>query len=554
MRKIAFISCSSKDRSVAEQICQLLEERGIGCWIAPRDVRPGRNFAEEIMTGIESTDVMILILSEHANRSVHVIREVDRAVSKGKPVLPIRIREVQPAKSLELYISSTQWVDAWTPPLEAKVGQLATAIEELAKSEPLEPQEPSQPTPDPTSGIPGAAAFSQDEQTLVGGGDDGVIRIQDTATSQPSAPSEIAEADTDTTLRATDTSVSRQSWFRRFLNSTVRIGRHKAVVATVAGLMLVCIFILVSHRLGWWPWRIERTLVGHTNWVWSVAFSPDGRSLVSGSADGTIRIWDTHTGRLRRIIIGHGGDIYSVAIKQDGDILAGGKLDGAITLWRMATGDAKLTIPGHKTWIRSVAFSPDGKTLASAGLDALVARWDSVNGTLKWSRHTAQGELFSVAFSPDGETLATVGEDSTVKLLNADTGEVERMLTKHKGAVLSVAFSPDGGTIATSSDDGTVILWDASTGEAKLTLAGHKHWVRCVAFSPDGNTLASGSLDDTVMLWDTRTGELRETLSGHTNAGFTVAFSPDGKTLASGSADTSVKLWDVDRKKSERNR
>jgi hypothetical protein len=131
LEKQVFISYSKEDIEPAMQICKLLEERGIGCWITPRDVIPGRSYGEEIINAIESTSATVLVLSEHANISVHVKNEIERAVSKGKTIIPIRIREVQPSKALELFISSAQWIDAFRPPLEARIDALAGAIKLL---------------------------------------------------------------------------------------------------------------------------------------------------------------------------------------------------------------------------------------------------------------------------------------------------------------------------------------------------------------------------------------------------------------------------------------
>ena len=131
VRADVFISHSSEDSSVADRLCELIEERGIACWIAPRDVRPGSHFAEEVLAAIEQTQATIVLLSEHSNRSTHVRNEIERAVSKGKPVLPVRIRNVLPSRSLELYLSASQWVDAWTPPLVQRAEQIVAALKAL---------------------------------------------------------------------------------------------------------------------------------------------------------------------------------------------------------------------------------------------------------------------------------------------------------------------------------------------------------------------------------------------------------------------------------------
>ena len=133
-----FISYASDDLAVAEEICNLLEDDAIACWIAPRNVDPGIDYAEQILDGIESTRVMVLLLSARANASPFVKREVERAISKGKVVIPFRIEDVRPSRSLELFVSTNQWIDAWTPPLASRVRVLASAIRGLLKLPPLQ--------------------------------------------------------------------------------------------------------------------------------------------------------------------------------------------------------------------------------------------------------------------------------------------------------------------------------------------------------------------------------------------------------------------------------
>jgi hypothetical protein len=132
MAKVAFISHASEDAAIAATITDYLENNGVSCWIAPRDLTPGREYSSEIVDGIESSAVFVLVLSENANESIFVKREVERAVSKGKPVFPIRVREVMPSRSLELFISSAHWIDAWKPPMEKYLERLAQSISAAA--------------------------------------------------------------------------------------------------------------------------------------------------------------------------------------------------------------------------------------------------------------------------------------------------------------------------------------------------------------------------------------------------------------------------------------
>ena len=288
------------------------------------------------------------------------------------------------------------------------------------------------------------------------------------------------------------------------------------------------------------------SLEGHSGSVNSVAFSPDGKTLASGSYDNMILLWDAKMNNLlwKR---DHSSTVFSVAFSPDGKTLASAGVGGSIYLWNVDTGAHKQTFEGHASLIYSVAFSPDGKTLASGSRDGTIRLWDVLTGKPK---HVWDGsEVYSVAFSPDGKTLASGGW--LIHLWDMDTGAHIKMLEGHTNWVVSVAFSPDGKTLASGSSDLTVRLWDTNTDELLQTLEGHTDKVSSVAFSPDGKMLASGSWDDLaaedhiVRLWDTNTGNLLRTLEGHTDGVNSVAFSPDRKTLASGSEDGKVLLWDV---------
>jgi TIR domain len=131
-----FISYSSKDKTIADAVCARLEVRGIRCWIAPRDVRPGFAYGEEIIDAIHGSRVMVLVLSSHANESTHIPKEIERAVSRGIPIIPLRVEDVTPAKSLDYFISSVHWLDAITPPLEEHLESLANTIRTILPEQP----------------------------------------------------------------------------------------------------------------------------------------------------------------------------------------------------------------------------------------------------------------------------------------------------------------------------------------------------------------------------------------------------------------------------------
>jgi RNA polymerase sigma factor (sigma-70 family) len=291
--------------------------------------------------------------------------------------------------------------------------------------------------------------------------------------------------------------------------------------------------------------QIPRNRMTHDRFVWSVAYSPDGKTLASGSPDPTIKLWDVKTGKEQATLKGHTDRVWSVSFSPDGKTLASGSWDQTIKLWEVATGKEQATLKGHTFAVLSVAYSPDGKTLASGCGDNTIKLWDVKTGK---EQATLKGDIFSVwsvAYSPDGKTLASGCGNNTIKLWDVATGKERATFQGHTSSVRSVSFSPDGKTLASGSDDKTIKLWDVATGKEQATLKGHTDRLQSVSFSPDGKTLASGSNDKTIKLWDVKTGKEQATLKGHEHWVRSVSFSPDGKTLASGSNDKTIKLWDV---------
>ncbi|MCA2810388.1 hypothetical protein [Microcystis sp. M095S1] len=298
-------------------------------------------------------------------------------------------------------------------------------------------------------------------------------------------------------------------------------------------------------------WNVEtgkeiRTLYGHDNSVTSVNFSPDGKTLVSGSDDNTIKLWNVETGQEIRTLYGHDSYVSSVNFSPDGKTLVSGSYDKTIKLWDVETGQEIRTLYGHDNFVYSVNFSPDGKTLVSGSNDKTIKLWNVETGQEIRTFKGHDSYVYSVNFSPDGKTLVSGSNDKTIKLWNVETGQEIRTLKGHDSSVYSVNFSPDGKTLVSGSYDKTIKLWDVETGQEIRTLYGHDSYVWSVNFSPDGKTLVSGSDDKTIKLWNVETGQEIRTLKGHDSSVYSVNFSPDGKTLVSGSDDKTIKLWNVE--------
>ena len=293
--------------------------------------------------------------------------------------------------------------------------------------------------------------------------------------------------------------------------------------------------------------RERNRLETHRNGLLSVSFSPDGKTLASGSGDNTIKLWDVTTGKEIRTLNGLRSPVTSVSFSPDGTILVSGCSNNTITFWDVTTGEEIGTpLKWHSDSVWSVSFSPDGKTLASGSDDNTIKLLALPSlkeiGTLKGHSSGVK----SVSFSPDGKTLASGSGDNTIKLWDLTTGQEISTLKGHSDLVWSVSFSPDGKTLASGSSDNTIKLWDVITSEQEArNLKGHINSVTSISFSPNGKTLASGSWDKSIKFWDVTTGQEFRTLRClDSNIVGSVSFSPDGKTLASGCNDK-IQLLDL---------
>jgi WD40 repeat protein len=319
----------------------------------------------------------------------------------------------------------------------------------------------------------------------------------------------------------------------------------------------------VIKRKGWGEARLWDAATGqprglplhHEDYVWAVAFSPDGRTVLTGSWDKTARLWDAATGQRRGLPFRHEGPVCAVAFSPDGRTVLTGSYDNTARLWDAATGQPRAKPLRHEGTVRVVAFSPDGRTvLTGSGAsrappnepnDWGEARlWDAATGEPRGLPLRHEDYLSAAAFSPDGRTVLTGSLDKTARLWDAGTGQPRGQALRHEAGGGAVAMSRDGRTVVTGGKDKTAQLWDAATGQPRGQPLRHEKEVLAVAFSPDGRTVLTGSLDKTARLWDAGTGQPRGQLFRHEAGVHAVAFSPDGQTVLTASQGI-VRLWDA---------
>lgn len=291
-------------------------------------------------------------------------------------------------------------------------------------------------------------------------------------------------------------------------------------------------------------WQGERRPLGPVQAVSALAFSPDGQKLATGDAGRFVRIWNAVSGG-EHGRVGLPDSTQALAYSPDGRTLAVSTRDGTIHLLDPASGRARGHLrPPPVTPVNVLAFSPDGKTLASANFGTLCL-WDLERQALRASWTGDSFWIRALAFTTDGKQLAAGSQDARIRLWNVADQTEAAVLAGHLNAVSTLRCTPDGQSLISGSWDGTLKRWDLATRKVIATYQGHADRVVGMALSSDGKVLASASNDQTVKLWDVVADREMLTFRGHWTAASAVAFAPDGRMLASGDAGGTVLMWEA---------
>lgn len=288
----------------------------------------------------------------------------------------------------------------------------------------------------------------------------------------------------------------------------------------------------------------QKNLDGHKGKILSLAYSPDGQSIIAGADDYSVRIFDLEGNEIDRFI-DLGGDVKSVAFSPNDQYIAAGTAepDSRIRVWNL---DGKLILDkkANKDGVETISFSPDSKYILTGGKDNRGLLWNITKGNIEVRYEAHTNDITDVAFSPDGEYVLTASVDKTARLWKLNGKEI-RIYKNHEEPVTSVAFSPDGQYVLTGSKDRTARLGKVKKKRGKQILRGHNSFITSVSFSPiNSELILTTSVDQTVRLWNYQ-GEEVQSYFGHTSDVHEAVFSPSGEQIASAGGDKSIKIWDL---------
>lgn len=352
---------------------------------------------------------------------------------------------------------------------------------------------------------------------------------------------------------------SSKPWFRPLNPTLTPPGRHlihtincQNEVSVSVALSAYGRYAVTATDLMVKIWDIEYdqlidSLEGHTDRVWSVALTPNGKLAISGSADSTIKVWDIEHRQLITTLTGHSASVWSVALTNDGRYAVSASDDHTIRIWDIENAKLVKTLLGHKDRVRAVAMSADGKRIVSASDDTTVKVWETDGGILLATLHGHTDWVRAVAINSDGSRAISGSVDRTIRVWDVNHRKVVSTLEGHHKEILSVAITGDGRKVVSASIDGTLKIWDIERQTLDHTLEHHKAGVNSVALSVDGQEAISSSYDGTIRLWNVGRIKIPSLREGHSTSISAIAITSDSSYAISASLDSTIKIWNIDK-------
>jgi len=291
--------------------------------------------------------------------------------------------------------------------------------------------------------------------------------------------------------------------------------------------------------------RLLCILQGYLGLFHKAIFSPDSQRIVTVNQDQTAQIWNSPSGHLLVTLRGQTGSVLGAQFSPDGQRIVTTSTDHTARVWNSADGRVLATLEGHTRPVWSAQFSPDGQRIVTASADHTARVWNSADGRILATLEGHTRPVWSAQFSPDGQRIVTTSTDHTARVWNSADGRFLTALQGHKDLIWSAQFSPDGERIVTASADHTARVWNSADGRLLTTLQGHTDVVWNAQFSPDGRRIITAGNDRTARMWDSADGHVLVTLQGHTNVVADAVFSPDGQSIVTASYDQTARVWRV---------
>jgi WD40 repeat protein len=300
-------------------------------------------------------------------------------------------------------------------------------------------------------------------------------------------------------------------------------------------------------------WELSQTIAAHTDWVRCLSFTPDSQTLVSGSFDQSIKLWNVSNRNLIHELKDHHKGVFALAVSADGQTLASGSWDETIKLWNIATGQLLSNLEGHRASVRALAASPDNQLLISGSFDNTVRIWQLASGDLvKTMSH--EEPIAAIALNHTGQILASTSDDGLVKLWSVSTGEVIAQLTGNNNCICSLTISPTSDAVLAGTVSGSIVVWALDpqapkTSDPLQKFKAHSGQINACVFHPSGQYVITGSVDGKARIWSRDNAhhlrdKPRKTLRGEPGRSvMSAAVSANGKWIAIGGADGSIELW-----------